>query len=60
MSYKNLLLLPLVGLLLPSCFVAKDYQQPGEVVNEAYFRSDLLPEDSLRHAYNLPGENSFY
>jgi len=50
MSYKNLLLLPLVGLLLPSCFVAKDYQQPGEVVNEAYFRSDLLPEDSLSMA----------
>ncbi|NHE57593.1 efflux transporter outer membrane subunit [Cyclobacterium plantarum] len=50
MSYKNFLYLPLVFLMLPSCFVAKDYQQSKELVDEAYFRTDLLPADSLSMA----------
>ncbi|MFA7687264.1 MAG: TolC family protein [Moheibacter sp.] len=34
-------------LLLQSCFVAKDYTRPAEVVNENFYRTDALPEDSL-------------
>ena len=42
----NLILAPVLLVSLQSCFVARDYQSP-EVVNEAYFRTDQLPEDSL-------------
>ncbi|EPR68231.1 RND efflux system, outer membrane lipoprotein CmeC [Cyclobacterium qasimii M12-11B] len=37
-------------LILSSCFVAKDYQQADAVVDEDYFRTDLLPEDSVTMA----------
>lgn len=46
--YK-LIFAPVLLFSLQSCFVAKDYQTP-EVVNEAYFRTDRLPEDSLSFA----------
>lgn len=42
----NFILVPVLLVTLQSCFVAKDYQSP-EVVNEAYFRTDQLPEDSV-------------
>ena len=35
---------------LQSCFVAKDYVQP-EVVNEAYFRTDSISQDTLNIAH---------
>ena len=38
--------LPALVLSLQSCFVAKDYERPPEVVTEAAFRTDLLPQDS--------------
>lgn len=43
-------MVPLVLLSLQSCFVAKDYDRPQTVVQEDYFRTDLLPEDSLTMA----------
>src|SRR5690554_2696394 len=46
--YK-LIFAPVMLFSLQSCFVARDYQRP-EVVNEAYFRTDLLPEDSITMA----------
>ncbi len=47
-KYKiyKLIFAPVLLVSLQSCFVARDYQSP-EVVNEAYFRTDQLPEDSL-------------
>ena len=46
---KNLKYLGILAaiLLLQSCFVAKDYTRPAEVVNENFYRTDALPEDSL-------------
>src|SRR5690606_24169538 len=46
---KNLKYLGILAaiLLLQSCFVAKDYTRPAEVVNESFYRTDALPEDSL-------------
>ncbi|GEO19806.1 efflux transporter outer membrane subunit [Cyclobacterium qasimii] len=41
---------PFLLLILSSCFVAKDYQQADAVVDEDYFRTDLLPEDSVTMA----------
>ncbi|GAB2761868.1 TolC family protein [Actinomadura fibrosa] len=44
-------LVPTVLLSMQSCFVAKDYSQPtAEVVQEEYFRTDKLPQDSLSMA----------
>ena len=45
LNYK--FLIAVVGLLsLQSCFVAKDYNQP-EVVEEEYYRTDIIEKDSL-------------
>lgn len=50
MRYKNsialkVILFGLVLILFQSCFVAKNYERP-EVLDEAHFRTDLLPQDS--------------
>lgn len=42
----SLLLIVSVPFLLVSCFAAKDYERP-EVVNEANYRTDNLPQDTL-------------
>ena len=42
----SLLLMASVPFLLVSCFAAKDYDRP-EVVNEANYRTDNLPQDTL-------------
>lgn len=49
---KNLKYIVLiVGLAtLQSCFVAKDYNRPEQVVNEKLYRTDELPQDSLSMA----------
>lgn len=48
LRYK--IIFAIAGLLsLQSCFVAKDYKQP-DVVKEDFYRSDLLPADSLNMA----------
>ncbi|MDX1752329.1 MAG: efflux transporter outer membrane subunit [Salinimicrobium sediminis] len=39
------ILVPAVLLSLQSCFVAKDYQRP-QVVEEEFYRTDRLPQDS--------------
>ena len=39
-------LVPAVLLSLQSCFVAKDYERP-EVLEEEFFRTDRIPQDSL-------------
>lgn len=43
------LLIPGLLLTLQSCFVAKEYTRP-EAVNEDFFRTDRLPQDSLNIA----------
>ena len=48
--FKNSLYIPFLLILLPSCFVAKDYQQPSDVIDESYYRTDLLSEDSVTMA----------
>ena len=45
-SIYKFVLVPALLLSLQSCFVAKDYTRP-QVVEEEYFRTDLLPQDSL-------------
>lgn len=43
---------------LQSCFVAKDYQRPNDIVNEQYFRTDNIQQDSLSIA-NLSWKDVF-
>lgn len=45
-SIYKILILASLPFLLVSCFAAKDYQQP-EVVNEANYRTENLPQDTL-------------
>ena len=48
---NKVLLGPVVLLSMQSCFVAKDYTQPTEeVVQEEFYRTDKLPQDSLSMA----------
>lgn len=47
---KKYLYILIILPVLQSCFVAKDYKQPDEVMDEAYFRTDRLPEDSISFA----------
>lgn len=49
-SIYKVVLVPAVLLSLQSCFVAKDYTRPAEVVQEEFFRTDQLPQDSLTMA----------
>lgn len=46
-----------VPILLSSCFAAKDYERP-EIIDQAGFRTDSLPQDTLSIA-NLPWEEMF-
>lgn len=47
----KVLLAPVVLLSMQSCFVAKDYTRPTEeVVQEEFYRTDKLPQDSLSMA----------
>lgn len=57
---KNIKYIGVLGLvfLIQSCFVAKNYDRPQEVVNEKYFRTDELPQDSLSMA-NLSWKEVF-
>lgn len=48
-TINKIIFAPVLLVFLQSCFVARDYQRP-EVVNEAYFRTDQLPEDSITMA----------
>lgn len=43
---------------LQSCFVAKDYQRPNDILNEQYFRTDNIQQDSLSIA-NLSWKDVF-
>lgn len=43
---RSLAFIPVLSIVFSSCFVAKNYERP-EVVNEAFYRTDQLPEDSL-------------
>lgn len=40
----------LIGFLLQSCFVAKEYQTPGNLVTQNFYRTDQFPGDSLNMA----------
>ncbi|MCT8339256.1 efflux transporter outer membrane subunit [Luteirhabdus pelagi] len=44
--YFKYILFTIVAISLQSCFVAKEYSRP-EIVNEANYRTDNLPQDSL-------------
>ena len=48
-SIYKILILASLPFLLVSCFAAKDYERP-QVVNEANYRTDNLPQDSLSMA----------
>lgn len=48
-SLYRFLFIAVLPLLMVSCFAAKNYERP-EVVNEANFRTDNLPQDSLTMA----------
>src|SRR5690554_851261 len=50
MKFIKISLLSLVFLTLQSCFVAKDYVRPENVVESERFRTDQLPQDSLSMA----------
>src|SRR5690554_8204922 len=50
MKFIKISLLSLVFLSLQSCFVAKDYVRPENVVESERFRTDQLPQDSLSMA----------
>lgn len=50
MKFIKLSLLSLVFLSLQSCFVAKDYARPENIVDSERFRTDQLPQDSLSMA----------
>ena len=49
-SLYRFLAIAVLPLVLVSCFAAKNYERPEEVVNEANFRTDSLPQDSLTMA----------
>jgi outer membrane protein, multidrug efflux system len=42
--------IPVMLLMLQSCFVAKQYSRPQDVVNNQYFRTDSLAQDSTTMA----------
>lgn len=46
---KSIKYIAIIGLafLVQSCFVAKDYNRPQDVINEKLYRTDELPKDSL-------------
>lgn len=50
MKFIKVSILSLVFLSLQSCFVAKDYARPDNVVEAERFRTDQLPQDSLSMA----------
>lgn len=49
---KNIKYIGILGLalFLQSCFVAKDYNRPEQVINEKLYRTDQLSQDSLSMA----------
>lgn len=48
MKTLKYIIIPVALVSLTSCFVAKDYERPQqEVVNEQYFRTDQISQDSL-------------
>ena len=49
-NYIKYILIPAAALAFQSCLGLKDYERPPEVVNDAMFRTDNLPEDSLSMA----------
>lgn len=48
MKHLKYIIIPVALISLQSCFVAKDYERPqAEVINEQYFRTDQISQDSL-------------
>lgn len=45
-SYKPLVFLLLVTVLINSCKIRQDYERPKDIVEEKLYRTDLLPKDS--------------
>ena len=46
-NWIKISLVTIFAALLQSCLSVKDYERPQEIVNETYFRTDRLPEDSV-------------
>ena len=46
-SYKRLILLFLLSVLMISCKIRQDYERPKDLVDEKLYRTDLLPKDSV-------------
>lgn len=50
-SFYKFLWVPAAVLLLQSCLVTKEYEQPENVVQQEYYRTDSIPTDSLSMAH---------
>ena len=37
-------------MLLASCFAAKEYERPQELIDETYYRTDAIEQDSTNMA----------
>jgi NodT family efflux transporter outer membrane factor (OMF) lipoprotein len=46
-TWLKIVVVPALMLTMQSCFVAKKYTRPAEVVKSEYFRTDSLPQDSV-------------
>ena len=46
----RLFILGAVPLLLASCFAAKEYERPEEIIDETYYRTDAIEQDSTNMA----------
>ena len=46
----RLLLIASVPMLLASCFAAKEYERPQELIDETYYRTDAIEQDSTNMA----------
>lgn len=46
----KILVFPAIILSLQSCFVAKEYERPENIIKEENFRTDNLPQDSISMA----------
>ena len=46
----RIFILGAVPLLLASCFAAKEYERPQELIDETYYRTDAIEQDSINMA----------
>lgn len=57
-SLYKFLWVPVVIILLQSCLVAKDYQEP-DIEQQNYYRTDNIPQDSINNIAEVSWEEMF-